>query len=77
MKSLTDLEAYMAVTDRLLEAKDRLELAELALEINNTNTSTYQLGYAIERLNSAQQWAFFFDNDGKEFKTGEYVPPAW
>jgi len=68
LRTITDLETYMVVNDRLAESKARLEQAELQLEMNNTNASLYQLAYGIERLNSAQSWAVFFNMPGRTFK---------
>ncbi|MEM3373699.1 MAG: S16 family serine protease [Candidatus Woesearchaeota archaeon] len=64
LKTITDLEIYMIVNDRLIEADERLKNA---LETNNTNQSVYNLAYAIERLNSAISWTNFFDMKGKKF----------
>lgn len=66
-KTLTDLETYMAVTDRILESEERLTIAKENLEMNNTNASVFQVAYAIERLNSAKSWSIFFGTPGREF----------
>ena len=60
IKTITDLEAYMVVKERLTEANDFLNKV---LETENL----HDLAYAIERLNSAKSWATFLDNRGKEF----------
>lgn len=59
-ETLTDLETYMIVKERLLETLDALE------QLNLTNLSTSQLSYAIERYNSAKVWSQFFDLPGKK-----------
>jgi len=65
LKTLTDLETYMAVTDRIIESKERL--TDAAKSINNTNLTINHLSYAIERLNTAYSWSVFFGTEGKEF----------
>ncbi|MEM2138631.1 MAG: S16 family serine protease [Candidatus Woesearchaeota archaeon] len=64
LNTITDLEVFMIVNDRLIEAEQRLNNA---LETNNTNQTIYHLAYSIERLNSAVSWANFFDINGKKF----------
>ncbi len=68
MNTITDLEAYMVVNDRLVEAKDRANDALFNLAKNDTNSSLYHLAYSIERLNSARTWSVFFGKDGQEYK---------
>ncbi len=67
LKTITDLETYMVVTDRLSEAKERLNDALFSIATNNTNASLYNLAYGIERLNSARSWAIFFDKPGRTY----------
>ena len=64
-KTITDLESYMVVKERLKEAKIYLESSFTS--INNTEESLYDLAYATERLNSAYSWYVFSDNRGKKF----------
>jgi len=72
LKTLTDLETYMAVTDRILEAQERL--SEAREDMNNSlNSSIFQLAYAIERLNSAKSWSVFFGKPGREFRLSDDV----
>lgn len=66
IKTITDLEAYMIVVERLIEADDYLENV-----VDNKENSIRNLAYSIERLNSAKYWAEFFDNRGKEFELDE------
>lgn len=71
IKTITDLEAYMVVKERLTEANDFLNLV-----LDNTadkEKKLHDLAYAIERLNSAKSWATFLDNRGKEFNLDEEV----
>ena len=75
LKTVTDLESYMAAKERLVEAGDFLGLFEESLEKNQTNLRN--LAYASERANSAKSWAEFLDNHGKTFDFNEeYVRDA-
>ena len=69
--TITDLESYMIVKERLVEANDFLDLVKTSLENNNTNLRN--LGYAMERVNSAKAWFQFLDNTGKQFNFNEEV----
>lgn len=64
-KTVTDLEAYAVVKERLIEAKDYKEKVS---KENMTNEDLYSLAYSFERVYSAFSWANFFDHRGKEFK---------
>jgi len=66
IRTITDLESYMVVRERLVEADESLDLAWK--NINNTKLAVSNLAYANERLKSAESWATFFDNRGREFK---------
>ena len=72
LKTLTDLETYMAVTDRIFESQERLQTSIEHLQNNNTNASIFELGYAIERFHSARTWAEFFGTKCKEFKFNKH-----
>ena len=65
IKTITDLESYMVVKERLIEANDFLGMVIEA--IGDRDEILHNLAYAIERLNSAKSWARFFENTGKEF----------
>ncbi len=67
LDTLTDLETYMAVSERIAEAKERLADSLYEISQNNTNASILNLAYAIERLNSARSWSVFFDTPGKKY----------
>lgn len=73
-KTITDLEAYIVVKERLAEAE---ESANEALEIlNNTNKTERimrSLAYASERINSAYSWATFLGKEGKTFNLNKDV----
>jgi len=71
IRTITDLESYMVVKERLIEANDFLNLV---LEtIINKNISLHNLAYARERINSARSWAQFMDNSGKQFDLNKDV----
>ena len=65
IETITDLQAYMVVKERLKEANnvlvDATELYYLGEDYND------ELSYTIERLNSVRSWSKFFDNTGKKF----------
>lgn len=67
-KTITDLEAYMVIKERLAEAE---ETASHALQIlnktNRTERAARDLAYASERINSAYSWAAFLGKKGKIF----------
>jgi len=67
-KTITDLEAYIVVKERLDDAEksadDALELLE---STNSTDRIARMLAYASERVNSAYSWATFLGKSGKEF----------
>jgi len=73
LHTITDLEAYMVVNDRLSESKEHLANALYHLAINNTNTSLYELAYGIERLNSAHSWSVFFNKPGRYFEINKEI----
>jgi uncharacterized protein len=64
IKTITDLETYMIVKERLIEAEENLNKIE---EQNNQTDKIYYLSYSIERLNSAISWSAFFNTGEKEF----------
>ncbi len=71
IKTITDLQAYMIVKNRLAEAADYLNRS---LEnINNTNESISDLAYGIERIFSAESWTRFFGKGEKELKLDERI----
>jgi uncharacterized protein len=71
ISTLTDLQAFMIVKERIREAEQNLKEAEEFYEDNKTQTSIYDLAFAIERLNSAKTWAEFFDKPGKKYDISE------
>jgi uncharacterized protein len=67
LKTITDLQAYIVVSERLNEAREQLELAA------RENNSQDGVAYAIERLYSAKSWANFFGQKGKEYVFNEKI----
>ena len=65
IKTITDLEAFMVVKERLIEASDELSAALDDINKNNTEAGFYKSAYASERVHSAYSWFSFFDNRGK------------
>jgi uncharacterized protein len=64
LRTITDLETYMIVKERLVEAEITLNNI---LKENNKTKELKSLAYSIERINSAISWANFFDTGTKEF----------
>ncbi len=67
-KTITDLEAYIVIKERLAESSVS---ADEALEILNRTNSTEKIArniaYSSERINSANSWATFLGKGGKAF----------
>ncbi len=73
-KTITDLEAYIVVKERLLEAHDYASRAVEALnKTNNTSQAVKSLAYSTERINSAYSWAQFLGKSGKTFNLNKDV----
>ncbi|MBW2989174.1 hypothetical protein KY358_02540 [Candidatus Woesearchaeota archaeon] len=64
-KSVTDLEAYAVVKERLIESR---EYKEEVLKNVSADINFYSLAYSFERAYSAFSWAEFFDHRGKELR---------
>ena len=64
--TISDLQTYMVVRERLVEAKDVVK--DLEEKRKNDILDTDELAYADERIYSAVTWSEFFDKGGKEFK---------
>jgi uncharacterized protein len=67
LKTLTDLQAFMVVSERLSDAAEQLERSRLL------NNSVSELAFAIERYQSALYWSQFFGQPGKEFILDEGI----
>ncbi|MBS3106022.1 hypothetical protein J4234_07260 [Candidatus Woesearchaeota archaeon] len=73
-KTITDLEAYIVVKERLAEAEETANEALEALNsTNNTERISRTLAYASERVNSAYSWATFLGKKGKTFNLNKDV----
>jgi len=73
-KTITDLEAYMVVKERLEEAYDSAEQAlEILNSTNKTERAARTLAYASERITSAHSWATFMGKKGKAFNLNKDV----
>ncbi len=67
-KTITDLEAYIVVKERLSEAEESAQQAfEILNNTNRTDRAARTLAYASERINSAYSWATFLGKKGKTF----------
>jgi len=66
-ETITDLQTYAIVKERIIEAEYYLELSEEQLGKGELNASISSLAYAVERFYSAKSWSEFFNNKGKEF----------
>jgi uncharacterized protein len=65
LKTLTDLESYIIVKERLLDASSYLD--DSWLTINDSKEALSNLAYAIERIYSAYAWNTFYGKGNKEF----------
>ncbi len=64
-KTITDLQAYMVIKERINDARENLLLASSKQKLN---VSYYrEFAYAKERLYSAKSWSKFLTHEGKEF----------
>lgn len=65
ISTITDLQTYMAVKERLFEVDDTIR--EIVDNLNETQDNAERLAYAEERLFSAVTWSRFFNGDDKKF----------
>lgn len=73
-KTITDLEAYIVVKERLSEADSSANQAFDILNMTNrTEKAARVLAYANERINSANSWATFLGKKGKKFNLNKDV----
>lgn len=68
--TILDLQTYLIVKERVLEAKDHLNASFTASSLANVsgNLSLYELALATERLESAKSWLVFFGKGDVELK---------
>ncbi|HLD89134.1 MAG TPA: S16 family serine protease [Candidatus Nanoarchaeia archaeon] len=64
ISTLTDLQTYIIVKQRILEAQDALGIIDA---VNSTGEKIYELAYANERILSAESWSRFFGAPGRKF----------
>jgi uncharacterized protein len=64
MQTLTDVQTYMAVRERIDETLSSVK--DAALKLNTTDSLSADVAYAKERLFSAQVWSRFFSASDKE-----------
>ncbi len=73
-KTITDLEAYIVVKERLAEAEESaLQALEILDNTNKTERAARTLAYASERVNSAYSWAAFLGKSGKAFNLNKEI----
>ncbi len=65
LATLTDLQTYEIVRERLIDAEDYLNNSIQGLKSNDTADAIYYLAYARERYISAVSWSAFFGLSGK------------
>ncbi|HLP80171.1 MAG TPA: S16 family serine protease [Acidobacteriota bacterium] len=70
LQTITDLQTFMLVSERVTEAKKHLETAR-----NQTDTYQSLLSYvnAYERLQSAVAWSIFYDGHGPHYELNDEV----
>jgi predicted S18 family serine protease len=66
-QTITDLQAYTIVVERLTETEDRLNNARKAVE-QKPDDAIMELSYANERLISAGSWSAFFGLNGVAYE---------
>jgi len=73
-KTITDLESYIVVEERLEEAQESTNQAlEMLNNTNKTDKIARVLAYASERVNSASSWASFLGKSGRTFNLNKEV----
>ena len=70
-KTITDLQAYMVVEERMNEARNFLEKSRQYMEIGEKDNALYNLAYGIERKFSAYAWSVFITGKGKAFRLSQ------
>lgn len=71
LRTITDLQTYLVVNERIEEAEETVKELTINIAIDLLEDTPYQIAYANERLFSAEAWAQFFENDGKELDLNE------
>ena len=65
--TITDLQTYMLVQERIDEAKEQYKIAQELQDQNKTADAKNKLVVTIERINSAKEWSAFANNFGKSY----------
>jgi uncharacterized protein len=68
LQSMTDLQTYLIVKERIIEADDFLKRAVQSYEGDQLDDARYQYAYSIERYNSALSWSAFFNKGSGSLK---------
>ncbi|MFT7615595.1 MAG: hypothetical protein ACI8Y7_000409 [Candidatus Woesearchaeota archaeon] len=71
--TITDLQTYMLVGERIAEAREFFKTAENYYERNNTYAAMQQYVFTLERLESAHAWSIFAQGYGQEFDLDESI----
>lgn len=72
-ETITDLQTFMIVQDRLIEANDFLDRTIRSVVIQDLDEAVFNLAYATERIYSARSWSEFFGKEGKKFQLDKDV----
>ncbi len=73
-KTITDLEAYIVVKERLADAEESTNQALAILNQTEKSESIVRLlAYSLERINSANSWSKFLGKNGKKFNLNNDV----
>lgn len=68
LETITDLQTYLVVYERIEEAKDTLRELYINIAIGLYDDAAYDIAYATERLYSARAWSTFFENNDKKLE---------
>lgn len=74
--TLSDAQALAVIRDRTEEARLHANISMAALKANNTDFSTFELAFAIERLKSAEAWSSFLGAMRDSFISEEMLKNA-
>ncbi len=73
IKTVTDVQTYGTVRERLLDAQDNLNKTIEYAYSNRTLDAIYSLAYAQERVFSARAWGQFLGGEGKQYDVDREV----
>jgi len=66
LNTITDLQAFEIVKERIVEADNYFDQSLENLQKNDTASAQYLFSYGIERVNSAISWSRYFSVNGKK-----------